>query len=181
MIAHRAALFLAGATSLALLPNPAAAQVDESIVLNILRNCAQIDEPNARLACYDNNIRAAGVEPRNTVPGRSVQGGGAPLSGAGGSVTGFGREDVRTPDRFLPAPPGELEEITVRVSEIRSIGPGLWEVTLDDGAVWRYTDGAGPNYSPPRVGSEVEIMRGAIGSFLLRYRNQQPARVERIR
>ena len=51
--------------------------VADNIVLNIMRECARIDDPTARLACYDNNIRAAGGNP-NSVPGQM----GAPSGGS---------------------------------------------------------------------------------------------------
>ena len=180
MTAHRAAIIIAGTAALAAISTPAMAQVDDGVVLNILRNCAQIDDPTARLACFDNNIRIAGAEPRNTVPGRTrVEGGAAPMSRSG--ATGFGREDVRTEDRFLAAPAGELAEIEAEVTNIRSIGPGLYEFALASGAVWRFSDGTPNNYIAPRVGTTVEISRASLGSFLMRYRNQRAVRVERVR
>jgi len=204
MIAHRAAILLAGATTLATLSTPAIAQVPDDVVLNIMRQCARIDDPSARLACYDNNIRSAGATPRNTVPGETVvQGSGAVLnapntagpSGFGredirGSGTplrradttgaaGFGAEDVQSAQRFQ-APQGELEQLRARVSRVRQIGPGLFTVTLEDGAVWRFTDGVPPTYRPPTRGSEVEISRASMGSFLMRYEGQQSVRVERV-
>ena len=65
-----------------------------------MRECAKIDDPTARLACYDNNIRAGGANPR-AIPGQMPRpnGGGAVASpnapsgfGAGGRV-GLGAED----------------------------------------------------------------------------------------
>src|SRR5690554_4011201 len=44
------------AAALASFAASAAAQVSDSAVLNIMRECAKIDDPSARLACYDNNI-----------------------------------------------------------------------------------------------------------------------------
>lgn len=185
MIAHRAAKLLAGSTTLAVLAisaaAPATAQIADDVVLSIMRECARIDDPTARLGCYDNNIRSAGAAPRNTIPGevRVQSGGGAPVPGSG--ATGFGRENVRTADRFNAAPEGEAVEITARVSAVTERGPGIYLVTLEDGAEWLFTRGAGANFNPPRAGSTVEIQRGALGSFLLRYNNQVAVRVRRVR
>lgn len=192
MIAHRAAYMLTGAALLAALPVPASAQISDDVVLNILRECARIDDPTARLGCYDNNIRNAGANPRNTVPGEvRAQGGGAvPLAAAprapgvpgapsGGGPTGFGREDIVTPERFN-TPAGEVEEISARVTAVTMRQPGIYLVTLEDGAEWLFVRGVDNSYSPPRVGSTVEIRRGAIDSFLLRYNNQPSVRVRRV-
>lgn len=184
MIAQRAAIFLAGAASLAVFTMPASAQVPDNVVLEIMRQCARIDDPSARLACYDNNIRNAGANPRNTVPGETVVTGGpgvtttAPNSGA--AVTGFGREDVRTPERFNDAPAGELAEIRARVQSVTMRQPGIYVLTLEDGAQWLFTDSVDNRYSVPRQGSTIEISRASLGSFLMRYNNQRSVRVRRI-
>lgn len=180
MIAHRAATLLIGAAMLAALPMPASAQIADDVVLNIMRECARIDDPTARLACYDNNIRNAGANPRNTVPGEvRVQGGpGAPVSQNG--PTGFGREDIVTPERFNSNPAGEVAEITARVTEITERRSGIFVLTLEGGAQWLFVEGVENTYIPPRVGSSVEIRRGAIDSFLMRYNNQISVRVRRI-
>lgn len=185
MIAHRAAILLTRATLgttlgtglLAALPAPASAQIADDVVLNIMRECARIDDPTARLGCYDNNIRNAG--PRNTIPGDvRVQGGaGAPITQGGPS--GFGREDVLSPDRFN-TPQGQASEIRARVTDVARRQPGVYLVTLEGGAQWLFTESVETNYSPPRVGSTVEIRRGAMESFLLRYDNQQSVRVRRV-
>ena len=180
MTAHRATILAASAATLLLTGAPASAQVDDAIVLNIMRECAKIDDPTARLACYDNNIRAAGATPRAAVPGRmpSPQGGNAPV--AGNSAQGFGAEDVRTPERFQ-APRGQMQEIQARVRSIREREPGVYLFTLEDGAEWRFAEGVSRSYRVPRAGSTVEIERGSLGSFLLRFDSQPPVPVVRVR
>jgi hypothetical protein len=179
MTAHRATILAASAAAL-LAAAPAAAQVDDGIVLNIMRECAKIDDPTARLACYDNNIRTAGPAARVTVPGRMQppQGGSAPVSG--NSVQRFGAEDIRTPDRF-ETPAGEVDEIQARVRSIREREPGVYQLTLEDGAQWRFAEGVSFAFRVPREGASISIERGALGSFLLRYDSQEPVPVIRIR
>ncbi len=175
-------LLAAAALPFAVIAAPASAQVSDEIVLNILRNCAQIDDATARLACYDNNIRSAGGNPRNSVPGEMdapTGGRGAPVSGNNG-VTGFGREDVRTPDRF-ERPAGQVDEITARVAAVTEQSRGVFLVTLEDGAQWLFTESVPFSYRPPRVGASVEIDRASLGSFLLTYDRQDSVRVRRIR
>ena len=180
-LAYRVPVLLAGAAMA--LAAPAAAQVSNEIVLNIMRECAKIGDPTARLACYDNNIRAAGGNPAS-VPGQMA----AP-SGGGAAVQqrvpgGFGADDLaaRSPERFEANRPARgPNEVTARVSQIAQREPGMYLVTLEDGAQWRFTEGAGAGYRAPRRGDQVEIRRGALGSYLMAFDNQQAVRVERVR
>ena len=183
MQAYRLAVMAAGLTLPLVVANaPAQAQVDDAIVLEIMRQCARIDDATARLACFDNNIRpSSGAPARATVPGQSP----APLGTAdapvrGSAVRGFGSEDVRQPDRFN-APAGELEELTTSVTSVNELQPGIYRLTLADGAQWQFAESVPNAYRPPRQGSQVTIDRGALGSFLLSFDNQAAVRVRRIR
>ncbi|MFB0611491.1 hypothetical protein [Aurantiacibacter poecillastricola] len=181
MTAFRALTLCATSLPLALVAVPAAAQVDDAIVLNILRNCAQIDDATARLACYDNNIRAAGGEARSSVPGRMEvprTGSGAPISNSGPS--GFGSEDVRTPDRF-ETPANQQDELRARVTAVTERQPGVYLLTLEGGAQWLFSETVPFSYRAPRAGDRVEIDRASLGSFLLTFDNQRSVRVERLR
>jgi hypothetical protein len=180
--APRAILLLTGA-SLALCAGPGAAQVSDTIVLNIMRECAKIDDPTARLACYDNNIRAAGGNPRS-IPGQMARpnGGGAVLEAA--PATGFGADDVRqrSAERFNPGGSnGGPSEITARVAAVRERQPGVYLITLQDGAEWLFTESGGSGYRPPRKGDSVELQRGALGGYLIVVNHQNAVRVTRVK
>lgn len=176
--AQRAILLLTGA-AMAMPASPALAQVDDSIVLNIMRECAKIDDPTARLACYDNNIRAAGANP-HSVPGRMPhpQGGGAVVNP--NTPNGFGSDDLRasSPERFHPS---GAQEVTARVASARERQPGVYLVTLDSGAQWLFSESGGRNYSPPRKGDSVKLERGALGSYLMVVGKQQAVHVTRVK
>jgi len=164
---------------IAALAVPVSAQVDDGIVLDIMRQCARIDDASARLACYDNNVRVDNANtPRNTVPGVSSrpQASIAPASAA----AGFGHEAIRTPERFQ-TPAGEIEELHARVRSVDQQGQGVYLLTLEDGAQWLFSETVDFSYRPPRAGSSVSIDRGALGSFLLNYDHQGSVRVRRIR
>lgn len=178
MFAHRVAIIIAGSTALACLPTAAAAQVAEGITLNILRECSRIDDPSARLACYDNNMRSAGGQARSTVPGQvQVQGGGA--VNTDGRPAGFGREDLPVSQAARAQTYGP-DEITATIASITQRGPGIYLMTLEDGARWIFAEGVDSTYNPPRSGSRVEIRRGAMDSFLMRFDNQTSVRVRRV-
>jgi hypothetical protein len=180
MLAHRATILAAGAASLLLVGAPAGAQMDQNTAVDILRECAKIDDASARLACYDNNIRNIGGTPRVAVPGQMpvVQGGRAPV--VANNPRGFGAEDVRTPERFA-TPSGELQEIDGRISSIRPREPGVYAFTLEDGAEWLFAESVAQSYRVPRAGSVIEIERGALGSFLMRFDDQAAVPVRRVR
>jgi len=185
MLAHGAKIlgattWAAGAALLLLGGAPAAAQMDQNTAVNILRECAKIDDASARLACYDNNIRNVGGTPRISVPGQMpvVQGGAAPV--AANNPRGFGAEDVRQPERFS-APTGQLQEISARITAVRPREPGVYAFTLEDGAEWLFAESVAQTYRAPRAGSVVEIERGALGSFLMRFDDQSPVPVRRTR
>lgn len=174
-------LGLLGSTALALTAAPAAAQVNDAIVLNIMRECAKIDDPTARLACYDNNIRSAVAAPRAAVPGQAPvpQGGAAPV--AGNTPRGFGAETVRTEQPSAPVANSQAREISANVASVSQRGPGIYLLTLEGGAQWQFAEGVGQSYRVPRAGSSVEIERGALGGFLMHFDNQQAVSVRRVR
>jgi hypothetical protein len=181
--AHRASVLAIAAASLAMSATPASAQDDRTAVINILVECAKIDDPTSRLACYDNNMTRAGATARSTVPGqtvRGVTGGSAPIETQG--PQGFGYEDVRAADprRFEPRD-GQLQEIHPTVQSITPREPGIYLVTLTDGAQWLFAESVAAQFRLPRRGDEVEIERGALGSFLLRVDGQSPVSLRRIR
>ncbi len=182
-IAQRASILAAVVGSLTLSATPASAQADRTGVLNILVECAKLDDPTSRLACYDNNMTRAGAAARATVPGqtvRGVTGGAAPIETQG--PQGFGYEDVRAQDpaRFQVRP-GQMQEIHPRVASATPREPGIYLVTLDDGAQWLFAEGVGPQFRLPSRGDQIEIERGSLGSFLMRIDGQSPVPVRRIR
>ena len=177
-----AGLIAAGAASMAV-SMPAAAQVPDNVVLNIMRECAKIDDPTARLACYDNNIRAAGGNPRN-VPGEgaAVRGGNAP-SAARSGPDGFGADSVKNPDRFdsYEERGQGPDEISTRVTAAQEREPGVYLVSIDGGAQWLFAESVGRTFRAPRKGDTVEIQRASLGSFLMVINGQQGVRVRRVR
>jgi len=180
-IAQRASILAIAAASLTLSAGTAFAQADNSAVLSILVECAKIDDPTARLACYDNNMSRVGATPRATVPGQvRASGGAAPVETQG--PQGFGYEDVRASDpaRFQP-PAGQVSEIHPRVTAVAPREPGIYLVTLEDGAQWLFAEGVGSQFRLPRRGDTVEIERASLGSFLMRIDKQPPVPVRRVR
>ena len=170
-------LGLLGSTALALTAAPGAAQVNDAIVLNIMRECARIDDPTARLACYDNNIRSAGANPRS-IPGEMARpsGGGSVMQPRAG---GFGADDLRS--RAQPGVArGGASQISTRVSGVRERQPNTWLVELENGNQWLMSESVG-GFRPPSRGDTIEIERGALGGYLMVVNGQQGVRVTRVK
>jgi hypothetical protein len=178
--AQRAIVLLSGA-ALALSATPALAQVEPGIVLNIMRECAKIGDPTARLACYDNNIRAAGGNP-NSIPGQMARPSGGGAVANPNAPSGFGADDLRTqsPERIDPNRNGP-REMSTTVAAVREREPGVYLVTLSSGAQWLFTESTSRSYVPPKKGDTVRIERGALGSYMLVVNSQQGVKVTRIK
>ena len=192
VFAQRAFCLAAGA-AVSIAACPASAQ-DNRATLSILIECAKIDEPSARLACYDNNMRTASGIARTTVPGSvAVSGGGAAVgstpasaAGFGGAnlqrnreVAGFGGDSARSPERFQA--PGGAQSVTSTIATARMREPGMYLMTMEDDTQWLFAETVRNDYTPPRKGEKVEIERGALGSYLARVEGREPVRVRRVR
>jgi hypothetical protein len=182
--AQRAAMLALGGAAL-LGSTPASAQVDPAIAANILVECSKIGDGSARLACYDNNIRNLDPTALRAAPPRAA----APTASAGAPASqppqsaqnGFGLENVeRRQQRFEPRPASE-QELRAVVASSREREPGVYLVTLRDGAEWLFAETVGQSFRPPREGQSVEIERGALGSYLMRVDNQPAVSVRRVR
>src|SRR5690606_34020262 len=181
MKAHRATMLLAAAASLISVAHPAAAQVPDDVVLNIMRECAKIGDATARLACYDNNIRQAGGTPSASARSTTPRSGPAPVAPAPAQT--FGLENAPTPRAapVAPSAPSVVDEIQTRVASITPREPGIYLLTMDDGAQWLFAEGVSSQFRLPRQGDTVEIERGSLGSFLMRIDRQKAVPVRRLR
>lgn len=167
--------------------DPAATRRD--IVMNILVECARIDDQPARMSCYDKNMRDDGAplaasatpaapaaapvasEQRSPAPATVA----APVSrpaapqGEPRSLAGFGGAD------------SAASQISPMVAAVSERGPGAYLLTLQDGTQWEFLEDVPPSYRAPEPGSTVRIDKGAFGNFRLRFDQQQPVRVRRVR
>lgn len=178
----RGGWILAGAALCAGLAAPAAAQEsdeDYRRIVTIMRACATIADVPARVACYDNNIAPpdGGAISSATLPppqpavrqaGRET----LPAAGFGADLLPSEREARRT---------SQQQESEERVAATREEQPGIYVLTLADGAEWRFTDSANPSYEVPGVGDLIKLQRGALGSVLMSFDGQRAIRVKRIR
>jgi len=200
---RRAVLLAAGAGLIGALPTLAIAQVNRDAVLDILIECSKINDVAARVACYDNNIRplaqtvAPQVPPqaassqRETVPigptrEAEVRRGSEPSppprsAPSAASVAGAADVPPRSApaSRVSPTPPAAAAQAIV--AEVVERRPGAYLLTLQDGAQWEFAEDVPISYRPPVRGSQVEIERGSLGGYRMRFDGQRAVRVQRVR
>lgn len=175
-----ALLLLASTTpALAQSPSPAQAASEDRVALDILRTCARLADPMARVACYDRNIgvdiaRAEPARPAATPPAAAPM----PAPAAAPAPAVFGANQLPAPGR--PAAPPQ-EALTARITAATERTPGIWLVTLADGAQWQFVDAVPPSFDPPRAGASVTIIAASLGSYIMRYREQRGIRIRRVR
>jgi hypothetical protein len=154
--------------------------------------CAAVEDPAARLACYDNAFprppaaaapqQAAEAPPHAAAPHPERSGpeipGVAPAE-APELVETFGLTEAqlqaRDPERAR-AP--RVERIEATVVGIRHLSSGERVVTLDNGQVWLQTEITVRGHLA--AGDEVVIRRAALGSFQLVTPGRVALRVRRI-
>ncbi len=165
-----------------------------------LQGCAAQKDAGARLACYDRAAAAAGLATPATTPARgsaavsdpaaapSAPATAAPLPAAPGA-----RKDPSTdPDYGLNGAAlrrkqrdrGDVPEavkpqpLTARVVNVARIGQAEVTVTLDNGQVWKQTDGAGNLSIAPR--DSVTITPASLGGFFLTCADRRVIHVKRL-
>ena len=187
------AMALAAAGALALcVATPALGQMSDEAIVRSMQECARIDDPSARLQCYDGNFRSSSVidqrpsvanvpaTPPVQAPPIASQ---TPVIGSSDEPQGFGAESVKSEDRFKsPAETGKgVDEIRTRILAVSRREPGKYMVTVEDGAVWVFTDAVARTFRPPRQNALVEIKRASLGSFLMVVDGQAAVRVRRLK
>lgn len=73
----------------------------------------------------------------------------------------------------------EFEQLTAKVAELSTLPHGELQLTLDNGQVWQQKPG--DRSMRVKVGDEVTIKRGSLGSFLLTSTAKGSMRVARVK
>jgi hypothetical protein len=144
-----------------------------------LSSCSGIDEPNARLACYD---KLAGRTAAHNPMGLTAT---ANVSSAHSNAISTAQQPVNEPkDKVAsfgivakPLHSSEiLESIESKVVSVKPQGFGHLLITLENGQHWVILD----NDDRVSVGAEITITRGALGSFNLKTKDRHSYRVNRV-
>ncbi len=164
----------------ALLGATGVAAAAPTVTVGELTRCAQITAIDQRLACYDT---LAASKMATSVPApAAAKPGPAAAAGAGAAATA-----VPVPP---PAPTGgfgmsthvapveqSVQQVNAHVINGGVDRQGNVYVALDNGQTWSYVDRDGP----PENGSEVEIRRASLGSYLLTTPNHHTFRAQRTK
>lgn len=182
----------------------AAASADERV-----QACATEPDDARRLACYDEAIgvvRETGNSQTANAQNASAQNAPAPDAPApdapapnapGGNVPtplpssatadertaterfGYQGEVAREQiDRQAAATP-KLKMLQARITDIETLPLGEFVLTLDNGQVWKQK--AKESIGPLRVGDQVTIRAGALGSYRLSASSNRSTRVQRVK
>ncbi|MEO6434051.1 MAG: hypothetical protein ABIO29_08775 [Sphingomicrobium sp.] len=128
-----------------------------------LVKCRKIAEPVERLACYDANVaplEAAIASKDILIVDRSK------AEEANRSLFGYGASGV---GQFLGL--GNLDQIDSTVASSGFNGDGGVIVTLADGSRWSQQDDK-PMYGSIAKGAAVKVVRGTLGSYIVRIKGQ---------
>lgn len=150
------------------------AQTNNITLVDKVAACRAIQEPQARLACFDSTTRALDDARR------------------GGELVVLDREEVRERRRSLfgfqlprvnlfgrrdDAPEEEIEEIDSVVQTLSPSGRGRWVFGLQDGSKWTTL---APSKFDPAIGERMRIKRAALGSYLGSFGGRTAVRVQRL-
>lgn len=166
------------AISAALLAVPAVGQTQPKAArppqLQALIACRQIGDAGARLACFDRQVAAVDeAEARNDlviVDRQQIRSTRRSLFGLTLPRIAFlesGGQDT------LP------EEVDGKIRRVSTTSDGKWLFQLED-AVWRTTE-VSPFQADPKVGDDVNIRRGLLGSYKLSVEGRSALRAVRVR
>lgn len=157
---------------------PAAAQqaAGPSPLMGALAACRAIADAGARLNCFDRasaNLLAATQRGDISIVDRGQ------LRQARRSLFGFGMPKLPffAGDKSVDDVPDKL---TSKVTAVRSVGYDRYQVRIEDGgALWETTESYG-SFRAPTAGESVEIRRGPLGSYILRFGRQRGVKGKRV-
>jgi hypothetical protein len=124
-----------------------------------LLKCRSLTDEAARLRCFD---AAAATLAAEVDKGELVVIDRETMRKTRSSLFGF---DINLPDfggKSEPAP----KEIVEAVKSVRPYSHGMWQLTLESGALWQTTEGT-PTLAPPRAGEKVKIRKAMAGGYML--------------
>jgi hypothetical protein len=162
---------------------PGAQAAPPSVPMSVLKQCAEINEPSKRLACYDQVAErppAAGAVLQKSPQGaKDSPAAPAPATAAASAATPAPppKESFGLYTAEHPAAPKVEALITAKVISIGISSSGRSTVALEGNQVWEL-DSADPVL---KNGDAVTVKRGTLGSFILTTPAGRLHRVHRIR
>ena len=148
----------------------------KSPLVTALAACRQIADPTQRLACFD---KASGDLVVATDKGEVSVVDRSELKQARRSLFGFNMPR-------LPFFAGDksaddvADKLVSKVTAVKELGNNRYAVRIaDGGALWETLEAYGA-FHMPKVGESVEINRGPLGSYILRFGRQRGVKGRRV-
>lgn len=141
-------------------------------VLAKVLDCRKLEDPAARLACFDTSVAA--LETANEQKAVVV------MSEETVTETRRGLFGLTLPRLGLFGDSEEdegLKELTTTIASVRG-GDAMWVLTLADGAVWQKTDDT--YVRTPKAGQSITIKRAALGSYMAKIEGGAGFRIKRV-
>ena len=132
--------------------------------------CRKMEEPEARLACYDRETLAF-VESRKTQESAAV----VPPE----QVFGLPPLAVAEAQAARVEQPQKLDSLSARVVGLSLGENGRVIFTLDNGQVWRQLVASGD--MRVQLGDTVQLSRGIVGSFFMKAPSGRTCKVNRLK
>lgn len=140
-------------------------------IYQALLDCRPIQDPAARLQCYDAGVAAmaeATVKKDLVVVDRTT------IRETKRGLFGISLPKLKL---FGGNDDEEVNQIESTIVATASSRDGLSVFVLADGSRWQQTDG---RFTYPKVGQRIVVMRGALGSFLAKVNGQAAVKVVRL-
>lgn len=176
MVRHGLVLAFGASVVLAATATAQRAPTAGSPMVDALDRCRTITEAAARLACFDRTAADLVTAARSGDVSMVDR---AQMRQARRSLFGFSTPKLPffTDNRPGDDPPDELHST---VKSARALGYGKFRVQIADGdAFWETTEDNGA-INAPKVGQKLDIRRGALGSFTLRFAGERWVRAKRV-
>lgn len=148
----------------------------KSPLVDAIAACRQIADPAQRLACFD---QASGALVAATDKGDVSVVDRSELRQARRSLFGFNMPK-------LPFFSGDKsaddvsDKLVTKVTQVKELGHNRYAVRVAEGnALWETLESYGA-FHMPKVGESVEINRGPLGSYILRFGRQRGVKGRRI-
>jgi len=144
-------------------------------IIERLFDCRKIEDPAARLSCFDREVAAvevaAGTDDLVIADREQMKEAKRGFFGLSlPKIKLFGRGD---------SDEEEITKVEMTLLSASLASGGKWLLLMEDGAQWLQTDNT-PVLGSPATGVAVTIERAALGSYIARIGKKRPIRVKRI-
>src|SRR5690606_18300380 len=144
-------------------PGQVAAQQNSEVLVQIMRDCAKIEIPADRFACYDNNFRDSGASEVAPAPDVSVPTTQSRDMPSTESKASRGGQELAQGVSTRAAPDAVITGATLAVVAAAERPPRTYLVALGGGAQWGAAGSMGTGCNPPHRGSDAQILPRTLG------------------